>query len=202
MAETLLPLFPLGVVLLPGNRLPLHIFEERYKDMIGIVLREQREFGVVLASSGGIAASGCTAIVEEVTQQFPDGRMDIVTVGYRRFSIFSLNEEKDYLQATVNFFDDEAGEAPVPLRQAAITACSVFAQVDPTDESPRLSFQLASHIEDLAFNQKLLESRSEAERLKRLIEYAPGYEEAKKQKERLQVTAPQNGHGKYHKGLG
>jgi Lon protease-like protein len=201
MPEGLLPLFPLGVVLLPGNRLPLHIFEERYKEMIGTVLREQREFGIVLASGGGIAASGCTAMVEEVTQQYPDGRMDIIVGGHRRFSIFGLNEERDYLQATVNYFEDEGGDAPRGLREVAANVWSRFTPDAPDAENPRLSFQLAMSIEDLAFRQTLLESRSEAERLKRLIEYAPGYAEAMEQRDKLKATAPLNGHGKLPGGL-
>ena len=79
MQETLLPLFPLEAVLLPSNILPLHIFEERYKEMIGEAIRNKTEFGVVQAGEKGILNLGCTAIVEKVVTEYPDGRMDILS---------------------------------------------------------------------------------------------------------------------------
>src|SRR5690349_20297710 len=98
MQPALLPLFPLHVVVFPRTPLPLHIFEERYKEMVGQAIRENTEFGVVLAKDDGIVNSGCTVIVEKVTKQYPDGRMDILTRGIRRFEILGLNEEKIYLR--------------------------------------------------------------------------------------------------------
>src|SRR5262249_605876 len=94
MQGDLLPLFPLEVVLFPRTVLPLHIFEDRYKEMIGDVLREESEFGVVLARENGIVNLGCTAVVSEVIERHPDGRLDILTTGRRRFEVLSLNEER------------------------------------------------------------------------------------------------------------
>src|SRR3954452_15477343 len=85
MAGRLLPLFPLSLVVFPRTRLPLHIFEERYKEMIGIAIREESEFGIVLAKDEGIVNAGCTVKVERVLHRYPDGRMDILTMGQRRF---------------------------------------------------------------------------------------------------------------------
>ena len=107
MQQGLLPLFPLQVVLLPGAELPLHIFEDRYKEMIGEVLRERQEFGVVLASEKGIVNTGCSATVDKVLRRYPDGRMDIVVRGRRRFEILLLNDERAYLRGSVDFFDDD-----------------------------------------------------------------------------------------------
>ncbi|MBM3812987.1 MAG: ATP-dependent protease La domain-containing protein [Acidimicrobiia bacterium] len=195
MHEELLPLFPLSVVLLPGTPLPLHIFEERYKEMIGEVMAGQSEFGVVLASQEGIAQAGCTATVEEVVQQYPDGRMDIVTYGRRRFSIQSLDDERAYLRANVNFFDDEEANTPATLRRQAMEACSGFQSPGALDAGqPLLSFHLAASIEDLPFKQSILQSRSEADRLRRLIAYAPKYERTQSRIRRLRETAPRNGH--------
>jgi Lon protease-like protein len=121
MQGELLPLFPLSVVLLPRAELPLHVFEERYKQMIGEAIQGKTEFGVVLAAGESIVNTGCTALVERVVRQYPDGRMDIVSVGRRRFEIFLLNQEKEYLRAAVHFFDDEQAEpASVQLRQQAL----------------------------------------------------------------------------------
>ena len=93
MQPGLLPLFPLQVVLLPGSELPLHIFVDRYKEMMAEVMRDRIEFGVILASDKGIANTGCTATVERVLRRYPDGRMDIMTQGRRRFEIVRLDDE-------------------------------------------------------------------------------------------------------------
>src|SRR5260370_2772357 len=121
MQPGLLPLFPLQVVLLPGTELPLHIFEDRYKEMIGEVLKEHHEFGVVLANEKGIVNTGCTATVDKVLREYPDGRMDILTRGRRRFEIVLLNDERSYLRGTVEFFDDDETEpAPPDIQKRAI----------------------------------------------------------------------------------
>jgi Lon protease-like protein len=112
MHDDLLPLFPLAVVLLPHNQLPLHIFEDRYKQMIADVMASGSEFGVVLAAGQGLMSNGCTATVEELLKEYPDGPMDILTLGRRRFAIEVVNVEMDYLRAKVNYFDDDELTAP------------------------------------------------------------------------------------------
>src|SRR5208283_4491405 len=122
MPARLIPLFPLQVVVFPRTRLPLHIFEERYKEMIGNAIRDHSEFGVVLAKEDGIVNAGCTVMVEKVLETYPDGRMDILTRGLRRFEIVELSAEKDYLQAEVSFFDDDdPAPAPADLRDQALS---------------------------------------------------------------------------------
>src|SRR5215472_12444875 len=98
MQQNLLPLFPLRVVVFPRTPLPLHIFEERYKQMVGEAIRAKSEFGIVLAKEEGIVNAGCTVVVEKVLKTYPDGRLDIMTRGLRRFEILDLNQEKDYLR--------------------------------------------------------------------------------------------------------
>ena len=111
MAEQFLPLFPLKVVLFPDTALPLHIFEERYKEMIGEVIESNGEFGVLCATDNTVANVGCTARVAKEIRRYDDGRMDILTIGRRRFRIGRLQHDKGYLQGTVSFFSDEpAGE--------------------------------------------------------------------------------------------
>src|ERR1035438_4122593 len=107
MPARLIPLFPLQVVVFPRTHLPLHVFEERYKEMIGNAIRDHSEFGVVLAKEEGIVNAGCTVTVEKVLETYPDGRMDILTRGLRRLEIVGLNGDKDYLQGEVSFFDDD-----------------------------------------------------------------------------------------------
>ena len=84
MPSRTIPLFPLHVVVFPRMPLPLHIFEERYKEMTGAAIRDNSEFGIVLAKAHGIVNAGCTVTVEKVLQMYADGRMDILTRGQRR----------------------------------------------------------------------------------------------------------------------
>jgi Lon protease-like protein len=206
MHDDLLPLFPLAVVLLPHNQLPLHIFEDRYKQMIADVMASGSEFGVVLAAGQGLMSNGCTATVEELLKEYPDGRMDILTLGRRRFAIEVVNVEKDYLRAKVNYFDDDELTAPAALRDRAVSVCSALPgpegeapEIDAAE--PQLSFQLARLVTDLEFRQQLLGMRSEPARLEKLIDYVPGYVQHSKQSERLKEVAGKNGHGKLPPGL-
>lgn len=207
--DLLLPLFPLGVVLLPHNQLPLHIFEDRYKAMIGQVIAAGAEFGVVLAAGReGLMPNGCTATVEEVAERYPDGRMDVITLGRRRFVIESVDTTLEYLRATVSYFDDDDSSSTVELRRRAILACQRlrWPDDDPEErqfdlESPQLSFQLARYVADLDFRQQFLVMRSESARLERLIEYVPGYVAHSGQAERLKEVAVKNGHGHLPPGL-
>ena len=103
----IIPLFPLGVVLLPHMEMPLHIFEERYKVMINECLEQDRVFGVVHYDGTDIRTMGCTAKILDVIKQYEDGRMDIITRGKTRFVIKDMDQSRIYLQAKVLFFEDE-----------------------------------------------------------------------------------------------
>lgn len=200
-----LPLFPLQVVLLPGAELPLHIFEERYKEMIGEVLRDQIEFGVVLASDQGLAGAGCTAVIDRVLREYPDGRLDILTKGRRRFEIMSLNEDRPFLRGEVEYFDDEesagaAGGEDFRVRAIAgyneLRALSSDEPLPPSDvHHPQLSFRLARPVQDLSLRQTLLSSRSEADRLRQLAEFLPAFLVRQRRVEHVKQVAPRNGHG-------
>src|SRR5262249_17864533 len=91
--------------------MPLHIFEPRYKEMIGEALTGMRPFGIIRGKDETIAEMGCTAEILEVTKKYDDGRMDILAEGRRRFEIVHLNQERTFLQAEVRYFDDESGQA-------------------------------------------------------------------------------------------
>ena len=209
MQEELLPLFPLQLVLLPRTALPLHIFEERYKQMIADVLRGKPEFGVVLAGEKGIVNTGCTASIEKVVKTYPDGRMDLITIGRRRFEIILLNDEKSYLRGAVEFFDDEATE-PIPpeVRKRVMEAyndirslASAGSVDDPELTDPQLSFQLAQVVPDVDFRQVLLSIRSEADRMRRLAEFFPSYSTRQRHIQHVRAVAPTNGHAKKPGGL-
>ncbi len=204
----LLPLFPLQLVVFPGSAVPLHIFEERYKEMVGAAEAAGTEFGIVLARENGIMNAGCTVLVESVLKRYPDGRFDVLTRGQRRFVIRSLNQEKDYLQGEVEFYSDEDPESPSPeLRDAAIRASEkMHEELSRTEEEgatrpapdpghPFLSFQLAEGIEDLDFRNMLQRSRSEAERLRVFAGFTEEYVAKKRYTARMKQVAPKNGFG-------
>lgn len=185
MEELLLPLFPLEVVLFPGQRMPLHIFEERYKTMIRECLEAEgpREFGVVLAKENAIVNVGCTAEVTEVQRRYSDGRMDIVTTGRRRFEVLFVDQSKEYLRAAAQFFQDEEGSAPEELSSNVVELQQQVLQFLPDeggeratqqadDGSSALSFRVTGPLPlDLDFKQLLLTLRSETERLQKVVEY-------------------------------
>lgn len=203
MREELLPLFPLPLVLFPRTPLPLHIFEEKYKDMIGQAIAAHSEFGIVLSRNEGVVNTGCTATVERVIERYPDGRMDILTVGRRRFEASELVEGKAYLQGRVHFFDDEQFEpVPMDVRQVALqgyaNALKATGQeaAEPEWDDPQLSFQLAQILDDADFRQQLLTLRSERDRMQQLADYFPEYIVRWRHSEHIRSVAPRNGHGK------
>ncbi|MGB7823141.1 MAG: LON peptidase substrate-binding domain-containing protein [Candidatus Sulfotelmatobacter sp.] len=174
----LIPLFPLDVVLFPGTPLPLHIFEPRYKEMIAECLAQNRTFGVVRAIEQGLAEVGCTAEIVTVVKEYPDGRLDLVTEGRKRFELLAVNEERSFLRAEVLMIDDELGTPPQEDTARAIQLHSELlalagAQQDLAAVDPSLlSFHLAGSLPlDLDFKQKLLSLRAESERLTLLINY-------------------------------
>ncbi|HTW66784.1 MAG TPA: LON peptidase substrate-binding domain-containing protein [Bryobacteraceae bacterium] len=209
MQEELLPLFPLQVVLFPRTPLPLHIFEERYKQMIADVSRAHSEFGVVLAGEKGIVNAGCTATVEKVLKKYPDGRMDLISIGRRRFEIILLNDEKSYLRGAVEYFDDDTSDPIAPeVRERVLKSyndlCSVQ-EAEPLHEpeltDPQLSFQLAQVVPDLDFRQMLLATRSEADRMRRLAEFFPSFSSRQRQIQHARAVGPTNGHAKRPPGV-
>jgi len=175
----LLPLFPLDLVLLPGVPLPLHIFEPRYKEMIGECLAQKRPFGVVRAREEGMAEVGCTAEILTVTKEYADGKMDIVTQGRERFEVMQINQERSFLQAEVFYFQDEPGggarqdiEQALRLHNEILALAGAEQEQASAAEDPQLSFHLAGVLPlDLDFKQTLLGMKSEAERLRGIIAY-------------------------------
>ncbi|MGZ4872307.1 MAG: LON peptidase substrate-binding domain-containing protein [Candidatus Angelobacter sp.] len=173
----LLPLFPLEIVLFPGAPLPLHIFEPRYKEMIGECLAQDRPFGMVRAKENALSAIGCSASIVTVIKKYEDGRLDIAAEGEQRFEIIQVNQERSFLQAEVAFFEDEPSTVSTSAAEAVIQLHEqLFAVLGQSVEIERdadfLSFQLAQDLPvDLDFKQTLLEMKSEAERIETLTEY-------------------------------
>jgi Lon protease-like protein len=177
--ERLLGLFPLGIVLLPDEVVPLHIFEERYKKLIGERL-EEGEFGIVLAEEDTVRECGTAARVTQLIEEMDDGTMNILVRGGRRFRIIEVREpadsEADYLSAEVEFYRDSEPEGSPALQEAVL---EVFARMlalmdveepeEPAGEGP-LSFRVAGAVDfGAAVKQELLESLSEEQRLETLL---------------------------------
>ena len=199
----LLPLFPLDVVLFPEAPLPLHIFEPRYREMIGEAIEHNSQFGVLLVLEQKLTSAGCTAIVERVTKRYEDGRFDIETRGVRRFTILEIDQSRPCLQGRVEFFDDELVSAADPdqVRKVLALARQVIGlqggavPVEPSEHGGNPSFVIAGPIRlDLRLKQRLLIERSESERLvlleKHLSDLIPGLLKTR----RAQRVAGSNGH--------
>jgi Lon protease-like protein len=180
--SSLLPIFPLELVLLPGVPLPLHIFEPRYKEMIAECLAQKKPFGVVRASDDGVADIGCTAEIMSITKQYDDGRMDILTRGVERFEVIQVNQDREFLQAEITVLQDEEEEMPDQSATQMVTqAVRLHAEIaklagaepsGPDEHASNLSFLLAGSLPlDLDFKQSLLSTLSEAKRLEAVVGY-------------------------------
>jgi Lon protease-like protein len=181
--SSLLPIFPLELVLLPGVPLPLHIFEPRYKEMIAECLEQKKPFGVVRASSDGVADIGCTAEIMSVIKKYDDGRMDILTRGVERFEVIEVNEDRSFLQAEVAVVrdEDEEDKPGIPPSEMVAQAVRLHAEIarlagaepsGPDEHAANLSFLLAGSLPlDLDFKQSLLSTLSEVKRLEAVVAY-------------------------------
>jgi Lon protease-like protein len=197
----LLPLFPLEVVLLPGTPLPLHIFEPRYKEMIGECRTTGALFGVVRVLEQGIAEIGCTAEIVSVTKEYADGRLDLVAEGRSRFEVLELNQERSFLRAEVLLVPDEPGTASEDARTRAIEShreilhLAGAVQDFSTADEQALSFHLAGSLPlELDFKQQLLATRSETERMQSLASYLQRILPNLRRAARARQNAGGNGH--------
>ena len=146
--ETTISLFPLGVVLLPDMLLPLHIFEERYKEMIGKCLEADQDFGIVYFNDGEIRRAGCSAQILKVTRRYENGEMDIITIGKQRFIIRDFYETKAYIEANVVYFDDEPEEESEDVRLLAMEG------ITSLEELNRIMGIVSDHIETAHLDSK------------------------------------------------
>jgi len=171
-------LFPLGLVLLPGERIPLHVFEARYKELIGRCLEDDSLFGMVLAVESGLVSVGTKAEVIEVPGRWPDGRMNIIAEGRARFHLLRLTEGRTYAVGEAEDVVDEPGS---PLEEEAHARCldahrrlAAAAGVDPLEidlEPGDTAFRIAAQVDfGTPLKQELLEMRSEEARLSRLTD--------------------------------
>ena len=168
------PLFPLGLVLLPGEVVPLHIFEERYKQMIGECLDEEREFGILWLADDALKDVGCTARITRVLERFDDGRMNIVVEGATPFRLERRIGELAYPAGDIELLDDDPGTDDDALERARKSYADLVEQVTDTRPEPEALAELDAYgmaaTLDIAASAKqaLLELRSEPARLEQL----------------------------------
>jgi Lon protease-like protein len=167
------PLFPLGIVALPSELIPLHIFEDRYKTMIGHCLDDESEFGIIWVSDDGLRPIGCACEIAEVLEKMPDGRMNLVARGTRPFRIEARQEEFPYPAGTVEFLVDAAEEPDDQVRAGAHMAYAELVEQatdrtpDPSELARMTAYDMAATVDfGLDAKQGLLDLRSEASRLK------------------------------------
>jgi Lon protease-like protein len=167
------PLFPLGLVALPGELVPLHIFEERYKTMMGQCLEAESEFGIVWMSDDGLHDIGCACEIERVLEEMDDGRMNLLTRGTRPFRVLERQGHLAYPAGVVEFLVDEERDVD---EQAAETARATYADLvqratdrepDDTELAELDAYGMAATVDfGLDAKQGLLDLRSENARLK------------------------------------
>jgi Lon protease-like protein len=200
---SLLPLFPLDLVLLPGCPLPLHIFEPRYKEMIAECRAQDSSFGIVRVLEKSFADVGCIAEIVSVVKEYDDGRLDIVTEGRKRFEVLRVNQDRSFLRAETILIEDEAG-APaadesaraVQLHAEILELAGAVQDLSAADQAT-ISFYLAGSLPlDLDFKQKLLELRSESQRISALTNYLETVLPNVRSAARARQKAGGNGHAR------
>jgi Lon protease-like protein len=171
------PLFPLGLVLLPQELVPLHIFEERYKLMMGECLENDSEFGIVWLSDDGLRDIGCTARIERVIERFEDGRMNILVEGGQPFRLLRRIEELAFPAGDVELLEDfDPATDPELARRARARYAELVEKA--TEEKPNLdqiadldAYGMAATVEHPPeAKQALLELRAESDRLRMVDE--------------------------------
>ena len=176
MAQTVerFPLFPLGLVLLPQELVPLHIFEERYKLMVGACLDEGRDFGIIWLSDDGLREIGCSARIARVLERFDDGRLNILVEGAEPFRLLRRIEDLPYPAGDVELLDDADKGDDASVERARGHYADLIEQV--TDSRPDTealdqldAYGMAATLDvTLEAKQQLLELRSERGRLEQL----------------------------------
>lgn len=200
--NTLLPLFPLDLVLLPGVPLPLHIFEPRYKEMIKECLDHKSVFGIIRSKEETLATIGCTAEIMNVLKKYPDGRMNILAEGKKRFEVLQVNQERAFLRADVFYLDDENEpaaaadvERAIRLHREIMELAGAQPEEIEQSETAQLAYRLAGSLPfDPDFQQALLEMSSEAERTRAIVSFFERILPVLQRNARAKRKAGGNGH--------
>jgi ATP-dependent Lon protease len=205
MSPARIPLFPLEMVLFPGQAVPLHIFEPRYRQMTRHCIETQSPFGLIYVREGKLAPIGCSATIVKTLKAYDDGRSDILTAGQSAFRLVRTHQEKAYLEGDVEYLDEDFTGIDASVSSRLEQLCNQCHQILYGEDAPRfeteggisLAYHVASELPvDVAIRQSLLEIRSEAERQARLVAHLTEWYPQLQQRERVRGKAAGNGHGK------
>lgn len=195
-----LGLFPLPIVLLPSEQLPLHIFEDRYQELISECIDEDHEFGLVYADDDGIREVGTRAVVTEILTRFEDGRMNILVEGRERFRLLELTTGRTFQTGEVVTFlddDDPADSRSIDRALALFGRLRELTGADvevPPADADQLSYALAARVElAVDVKQALLQDVSERSRLDRVSELLVGAAATVERQRRAAERAASNG---------
>lgn len=205
-----IPLFPLQTVVFPGQAVPLHIFEPRYKQMFADVraagqMGEVLPVGIVLGQDRELQAEmGCTVVLESVLNEYEDGRLDIITLGERRFRIEQVTEEKPYLEAWVEYIDDDEVPIDPTLLAQALAGCERLAELIGEGSGMeagvgdlQTAFQIAQLLAlELEAKQRLLEMATENMRLEMICTHLAQLIPMLEKRNQLRRRIHSNGHTK------
>src|SRR5579862_2197274 len=200
-----IPLFPLDIVLFPGQAMPLHIFEPRYREMTRDCIDNQSPFGIVFLNEGKLAQTGCTAMIVKVLKEYEDGRSDILTAGQSAFRLLRTHDEKSYLEADVEYLDEDFTEVDPAVSSRLDELCNQCHQILYGEDAPRfeteggisLAYHVASELPvDASIRQSLLELRTEGLRQVRLVAHLTEWYPQLQKREHVRGKAAGNGHGK------
>jgi Lon protease-like protein len=167
------PLFPLGIVALPGELIPLHIFEERYKTMISECLEGEREFGIVWLSDDGLREVGCACSIDRVLEEMEDGRIKLLVRGTRPFRVIERQGHLPYPAGVIEFVQDREDPVDPELAKAAHDAYAELVrratdrEPEPDELADMSAYTMAATVDfGLDAKQGLLDMRSENARLR------------------------------------
>lgn len=197
-----IPIFELPLVCLPGEQVPLHIFEPRYQAMTSHCLSEDLPFGIVLRDNDGARSIGCLVRIEEVLERFEDGRSNIMGIGTEPFLVLDRIETEEWPEAEI---ETTGADDPTDAGPDAEAARDTFASIaeratgerpDPSDLDGATAYEIAARIElPVETKQALLERRDEAERMTLLANALKALERALDQAEQASERAQSNGSG-------
>jgi ATP-dependent Lon protease len=205
MKPARIPLFPLDIVLFPGQAVPLHIFEPRYRQMTFQCLETQSPFGIVFVHDGDLAQTGCSAMIVKILKEYEDGRSDILTAGQSAFRLVGTHDEKPYMEADVEYLEEDFVGVDSGVSARLEDLCNQCHQLLYGEDAPRfeteggisLAYHAASELPvDVAVRQRLLEIRSEAERQKQLVAHLAEWHQQLQKREHVRGKAAGNGHAK------
>lgn len=204
MPEGRLPLFPLELVLYPGETIPLHIFEPRYKSMIHDCLMGDRSFGIVLVSDGSLSEVGCVAEIRQVLKRYTDGRLDIAVEGRHRFRVEEVMEDGEYLEGRVDLLSDAMEQLDRNVQQRVIAQHMRLLELAGREVSPS-AYQDLDHVSyfvaqnaglTLAQKQSVLEMESESDRISFLVSFLEAFIPRVERMGSLRKKIRSNGHFK------